>query len=441
MLDTVFQVNATPWKFGCGAIRELGSDLASRHLNRVVIFTDKEVEKTEFFQKAIESLSSSQFPSMEYVVYNEVRVEPTEDSFEEAGKFVQALDRQGGFRPDCFVSIGGGSVIDTCKAASLYSTLPAVDGRQGLREFMNVPIGKGKGPLIPLRPHIACPTTAGTGSEGTGIAICTVQTESGKAKTGIVHAQMYPSLAIVDPEATLTLHPQVTAASGFDVLSHAIESYTARPFHRRSPAFPGGKRPLIQGKNPYADIGCRESLRLCGEYLVRAIQDPHDLEARIQMSFAATLAGFSMGNAGTQLPHGLSYAVSSSIKSYQTPGYPTSHPLLPHGQAVILHAPSVARFSNPYVADLQLEVIRLLGYTKSIDAEEAGEVLAEILIDYMRAAHVPSGLKAIGFTSKDIPDLVEKAWPQKRVIDNAPFPVTKEILAKLYENALSYWDD
>jgi alcohol dehydrogenase class IV len=240
----------------------------------------------------------------------------------------------------------------------------------------------------------------------------------------------------------MSLPQNVVAASGFDVLSHAIESYTARAYHTRSPAFTKeGRRPMLQGKNPYADIGCREALRICGKFFLRAVSDPSDVEARVQMSFAASIAGAAMGNAGTQLPHGLSYGVSGSVRSHRVEGYPSDHPIIPHGMSVILNAPSVARFSNKYCGDLQLEVLDLLGRSKAAHgpAAEAGEHLAQYLIELMKATGTPNGLGAVGFTSQDIPMLVEKAFPQKRVIDNAPFVVSKEVIAELYEGGMQYW--
>lgn len=434
--DQVFEVFTPPWKFGPGAIDEIGQDLRRRGLKRPIVFTDASVEKTETFQRGLAALKAE---GIDATVYNQVSIEPTDRSFMAAARFVQSLAGTAA-DPDSFVSIGGGSVIDTCKAASLYGTHPPPNG--DFYEYVNVPIGKGKAPTGRLRPHLACPTTSGTGSEVTSIAICAIESpELGKTKTGIVHPEMFPALAVIDPNATMSLPSQVVASSGFDVLSHAIESFTARPSTARRPAFPNGRRPVLQGKNPYADQGCIAALQLCGKYFLRAVLDPSDVEARTKMSFASTLAGTAMGNAGTQLPHGLSYGVSGSIASYHAPGYPGDHPLLPHGMAVIMHAPSVARYTNPDCGHLQLECLHFLGHPRAdrIKVEEAGEELAALLIDYMKKSGVPNGLKAVGFTADDIPMLVRKAFPQKRVIDNAPRPMTEEDLAKMYEGSLEYW--
>ena len=456
--DGVFEVIPVPWKFGSGAVHEIARDLQDLGASRVCLFTDENVASTDFFRSALSSLRH-RHPSAEIVVYDRVAVEPCRDSILQAAQFLADLDKSPKTSPQALVSIGGGSAIDTLKAASLYAALP--EPSRDFFAYLNAPIGAAR-PFPPpdagratLRPHIACPTTSGTGSETTCIAVCAIDSpDFGKTKTGLVHRALYPSLAVIDPDATRSLPAAVVASSGFDVLSHAIESFTARPFTARSPPFtPLGRRPLLQGKNPYADIGCREALRLCGKYLLRAVRDAGDAEARAQMSFASSIAGAAMGNAGTQLPHGLSYGVSGSVQGFFPDGYPESlkrggkggaaRALVPHGMSVILHAPSVARYSNPWCGELQVEVLQLLGHKRALEGrvakEEAGEHLAEYLIELMRQTGTPNGLRGLGFDDKDIPSLVEKAFPQKRVIDNAPFPVTKEIISELYEGSMTYW--
>ena len=230
--------------------------------------------------------------------------------------------------------------MDTCKAANLLSTYPAE-----LLTYVNAPIGAAQPVPGPLKPHIACPTTCGTGSECTGIAIFDLL--SMQAKTGIVSHRLRPTLALIDPACTLTLPANVVAASGFDVLSHALESYTARPYSRRPAPADATLRPLSQGANPWRDIGCRETLRLCGAYLERAVADASDTEARGQLSWAAALAGIAFGNAGCHAPHGMSYSVSGLVRGFCPAGYPPDAPLVPHGMSVIVNAPAAFRFTAP----------------------------------------------------------------------------------------------
>ena len=170
-------------------------------------------------------------------------------------------------RFDGYVSVGGGSVMDTCKAANLYATHPA-----DFMAYVNAPIGEGRKVPGPVRPHIACPTTSGTGSETTGIAIFTLGELN--AKTGIISRRLIPSVALIDPDVTATLPPMAIAATGFDCMSHALESLTARAFPRRLNRAQGVDRPVSQGANPFSDMLATEALKGVGRYLVRAVPTP-----------------------------------------------------------------------------------------------------------------------------------------------------------------------
>ena len=195
----------------------------------------------------------------------------------------------------------------------------------------------------PLKPHIACPTTSGTGSEVTGIAIFDLLSMS--AKTGIASPALRPTEALVDPDCTDTLPAEVVACSGLDVLSHALESFTARPVRPPSRPSRPGQRPMSQGANPWSDLGCREAMRLLGQYLERAVSDASDREAREQTMWAATLAGIAFGNAGVHMParDGLRGGrAGARLPPRRLPGV---EPLVPHGMSVILNAPSVFRFT------------------------------------------------------------------------------------------------
>ena len=200
-----------------------------------------------FFNTVYTSLMSE---GLDVIVYDETLVEPTDRSFKHAIQFAKDTNVDG------FVSVGGGSVMDTAKAANLYSTYPTDD----FLDYVNAPVGKGQqlGHGQVLKPHIACPTTAGTGSEVTGMAIFDLL--EAHAKTGIAMRALRPSMAVIDPVTTETMPASVTACSGFDVLSHAIESYTALPHTRRMPPQQPHLRPLSQGSNPWADIGCIEGV-------------------------------------------------------------------------------------------------------------------------------------------------------------------------------------
>ncbi|MEP7291513.1 MAG: hydroxyacid-oxoacid transhydrogenase [Chloroflexota bacterium] len=303
-LETTFTMDTTSLKIGAGATREVGVDLANMGVRRVMVVTDANLSASETVQTALKALSDQ---NLDAVLYDQVEVEPTDQSFLAAAAFATA----GNF--DGYVAVGGGSVMDTAKAANLYATYPA-----DLLDYVNPPIGKGKPVPGRLKPLIAIPTTAGTGSETTGVAIFDLL-EIG-AKTGIAHRALRPALGIIDSDNTRTLPPMVAACSGLDVLCHAIESLTAIPYSQRPAPESPHLRPAYQGANPISDIWAAKALEMVATYLVRAISDPADSEAREQLLLAAAYAGIGFGNAGVHLPHGMSYPVSGLVRSFQPPG-------------------------------------------------------------------------------------------------------------------------
>jgi alcohol dehydrogenase class IV len=323
--------------------------------------------------------------------------------------------------------------MDTCKAANLYSSQPAE-----FMTYVNAPIGAGQRVPGPVKPHIACPTTSGTGSETTGIAIFTLT--SMNAKTGIISRRLIPTVALVDPDVTRTLPANVVASTGFDCMSHALESMTARLYPRRLNPAQGIARPVSQGANPFSDALATQALASVGEYLVRAVKDASDAQARTEMMYAAMLAGIAFNAAGCHLPHGLSYAVSGLIKDWHVDGYPEGKTLIPHGMSVVLNNPSVWRqtaFAHP---ERHLRCARALGgATSDATHAEAGEVLAGRIIDLMRATDMPNGLAALGFGEGEIDALATGAEPQYRVIKNAPIDVGRDEIKRLFRGALRYW--
>jgi len=422
--DDAFSIDVSAITFGSGVLNELGDHARARGIERVALMTDKVLGGLEHVAIARKSLADA---GIDVVLYDEVRVEPTDRSFLAAARFAGEGDFDG------FVSLGGGSVIDTCKAANLYSTHPAE-----FLTYVNAPIGGGQPVPGPLKPHIACPTTSGTGSECTGIAIFDLLAM--KAKTGIVSRHLRPTLALVDATCAATLPRNVVAASGFDVLSHALESYTAMAYTKRAAPERPSLRPMSQGANPWSDLGCREALRLLGEYLVRAVEDAGDSEARAQVMWAATLAGIAFGNAGVHAPHGMSYAVAGLVRDFRPEGYPRDAPIVPHGMSVMVNAPSVFRFTASACPQRHLDAAGWLGAeTRGASEEDAAEVLSERLISLMRVTGMPNGITGVGYGEADIPALTEGAYPQRRLLDNAPRPIGRGELNGLFRNALAYW--
>jgi hydroxyacid-oxoacid transhydrogenase len=289
-----------------------------------------------------------------------------------------------------------------------------------------------------LKPLMAIPTTAGTGSETTGVAIFDLKRMH--AKTGVANRRLKPTLGYLDPENTRTMPPQVAASTGLDILSHAVESYTALPFTERPRPERPALRPAYQGSNPISDVWSMQALRMVSQYLVRAFDDPADDDARANMLLAASYAGVGFGNAGVHLPHGMSYPVSGNVKSYRAPGYVTDQPLVPHGVSVILNAPAVFRFTARANPVRHLQAAEALGADVTRAREgDAGEILADRLTWYMQRLNMPNGLRALGYSSSDIPALVEGTLPQHRVTKLSPRPAGPEDLAALFEDSMTAW--
>jgi alcohol dehydrogenase class IV len=422
--DSAFTIDASTLTFGAGCLKEAGDQARALGMQRVGIYTDAGVKKLPPLVTVTASLKAA---GIDYAIYDEVQVEPTDESFKAAARF--AVDG----RFDGFFSVGGGSVIDTCKAANLYSTYPA-----DFLAYVNAPIGGGQPIPGPLKPHIACPTTSGTGSEATGIAIFDLLAM--KAKTGIQSRLLKPTTGLIDPEVTRTLPSTIVASTGFDAMSHALETLTDVSYARRAGSARGSTRPPSQGANPFSDMVAFEALSLVGKYLVRAVNDPADTEARAEMMYAATLAGIAFGNAGCHLPHGMSYAVSGLVHEYRAPHYPQEVPFVPHGMSVVLNAPSVYRFTASACPDRHLDAAQHLGADlRGATPADAGEVLAGQIIKFMQATQFPGGLSSIGFSERDLDALVDGAWPQQRVIKNAPREVSRDDLKQLFRGALAYW--
>ena len=323
--EFAFEMATSSLRFGAGVTAEIGMDLRDIGAARVLVLTDRNLAGLRPVGTVCESLEGE---GVEYDLFDGVRIEPSDKSFQEA----ITIALQGQY--DGFVAVGGGSTIDTAKAANLYSTYPAE-----FLAYVNAPLGEARPVPGPLKPLIAVPTTSGTGSEATGVAIFDLSEK--RAKTGIAHRRLKPTLGLVDPENILTLPPAVIASTGLDVLCHALESYTALPFTERPYPESPLLRPAYQGSNPVSDIWAMESIRMVCRYLQRLYESPADEEARTRMIMAASYAGLGFGNAGVHLCHGMSYPISSMVRDYYPDGYPKDHPMVPHGVSVALTAPAV----------------------------------------------------------------------------------------------------
>ncbi len=422
--EYAYTIEATKLKFGVGAITEIGHDAKALGMSRIALYTDKRVANLEHVATAAKAIRDAR---LGVEIYDAVEVEPTDRSFLAGAEFA----RTGNF--DGFISVGGGSVMDTAKASNLYATYPA-----DLLTYVNKPIGKAQPIPGPLKPHIACPTTFGTASECTGMAIFDILDM--EMKTGIAHRELRPTLGILDPTALSTLPPLVVAANAFDVFSHAIESLTAKPFTGRTAPETPALRPIYQGSNPYSDIACTEAIRLIGANIEHAMRAPEDLSAREPLMFAGMLAGIGFGNSGCHVPHAMSYAVAGLVQDYKADGWPDDHAMVPHGISVIVNAPAVFRLIGPSAAARHLRAAEAMGANiRNIPDERAGEALADKVIQLMRTTGIPNGLSGLGYTEADIAALTERTLPQRRLLDIAPREISRDDISKLFRDSMRYW--
>lgn len=420
--ETVFTYAAPDLKFGKGASAEVGHDLATYGARRVLLVTDPGVMATGHPTRIAEQVWQH---GIETVIYDQARVEPTDESLAAAADF--ALDAEStGSRFDAVLAVGGGSAIDTAKAVNLLLTNPGE-----LMDYINAPVGKARAPEVPLLPLVAIPTTTGTGSEST--TVCVLDVLSLKVKTGISHPALRPRLAVVDPLLVVSQPSMVVAASGMDILCHALESYTAKWFEDFDAKEPEQRVPYC-GANPIADLWVQQSLSLLASAFRDAVRG--DQPAREQLAMAATFAGMGFGNAGLHIPHANAYPIAGRVRDYRPEGYPQDEPIVPHGMAVVLTAPEAFRFTFDASPERHLHAARLLDPDATGDGPD---VLPDVLTRLMRDIGIPNGLGAVGYAESDVDDLVAGATQQHRLLASSPKPPTEEDLAGVFTRSMEHW--
>ncbi|XP_033100787.1 hydroxyacid-oxoacid transhydrogenase, mitochondrial-like [Anneissia japonica] len=424
--EYAFEMACSNIRYGEGVTQEVGMDFKNLGAKNICVITDKNLAKLPPMQTVLDSLQKQK---LNFQVFDDIRIEPTDISFKQAITFA----KNGNF--DAYLAVGGGSVMDTCKAANLYASNPDAD----FLDFVNAPIGKGKPVTGTVKPLIAVPTTSGTGSETTGVAIFD-HTEL-KAKTGIGSRAIRPLLGIVDPLHCRYMPNRVAAYSGFDVLCHALESYTAIPYQERTPRpMDPIQRPAYQGSNPISDIWSLHALRIIKKYFRRAVQDPDDFEARSNMHLASVFAGIGFGNAGVHLCHGMSYAVAGQVKTYRAKQYDVDHAMVPHGLSVVMTAPAVFQYTASACPERHIEAANILGKdTTNCKREDAGLVLSDALRQFMHDLEIEDGLTALGYTKDDVPELVKSTLPQHRVTKLSPRLLAEEHLHQLFNDSMKVY--
>jgi alcohol dehydrogenase class IV len=420
--ETVFTYAAPQLKFGPGASGELAHDLSTLGARRVLLLTDRGLVTVGTPQRVAEQLTAG---GLDVVVYEQVHVEPTDASLTAAVDFARSSAPF-----DALVAVGGGSTIDTAKAVNLLITNPG-----NLMDYVNTPVGMAMAPVNPLKPLVAVPTTTGTGAEST--TVCVLDVLGLRVKTGISHPRLRPTLAVVDPELSMSQPAGVTAAAGMDILCHALESYTARPYdcYERKQA---SQRVPYCGAYPIADMWAERSLTLLAGSFRRTVRDGGDQQARADMAMAATFAGMGFGNAGVHIPHANAYPIAGRVRDFRAQGYPGDEPLVPHGMSVALTAPEAFRFTFEASPERHLRAARLLD-PSSADAPDGPDTLPGVLLGLMHDVGIPSGIGAVGYTEADVPDLVDGAMRQQRLLDTAPCDVTADDLSRIFLASMCQW--
>jgi hydroxyacid-oxoacid transhydrogenase len=420
--ETVFTYGAPQLKFGPGASDEIGYDLSQYGVSRALIVTDSGVAAAGIPQRVAGQMATF---GIEARVFDGVHVEPTDESMNAA---IEQARASGPW--DAFVAVGGGSSIDTAKAINLLLTNPGT-----LMDYINAPVGQARAPVNPLKPLIAVPTTTGTGAEST--TVCVLDVLSLRVKTGISHARLRPTLAVVDPLLTLTQPAGVTASAGMDILCHALESYTARWYTRAEHKRPEQRVPYC-GANPVSDMWSEKALGLLAGSFRKAVRDGGDHEARADMAIAATFAGMGFGNAGVHIPHANAYPIAGRVSGFHPQDYPADEPMVPHGMSVALTAPEAFRFTFDAAPGRHVRAARLLAPDAEQPSDPA-EFLPRVLNELMRDIGIPNGVAAVGYSAGDIPALVEGTLKQQRLLATCPKPVTGEDLGAIFERSMELW--
>ncbi len=386
--------------FGRGAAAQLGEVVRRLGARRVLVVTDPILLKAGLIDEVHAPLSEE---GVAVEIFSEGEPEPSLDA---ADKCI-ALARQ--VKPDALLGLGGGSNMDLAK---ITATLLAHGGSP--RDY----IGDDKvpGPIFPL---ICVPTTAGTGSE---VSAASVLTDSANhVKVGILSNTMRPRVALVDPLLTVSCPPKVTADSGIDALTHAIEAFTA--VDNETFPLPPGERTVYQGRHPMGDLLAEKAIAQVGKYLRRAVANGNDLEAREGMALGALLAGMSFSNVGVAAVHALEYPIGGAVHCS-------------HGAGNGLLLPAVMRFNLPARRPQFVEIARLLGEDLAGLSEQQAAERAVTAVERLRDdIGIPRRLRDLGLAEGQLRALAEKAFGIRRILRVNPRPVTVDDLEAIYRAA------
>jgi alcohol dehydrogenase class IV len=379
--------------FGRHSIEQLGFEAKRLRLSRVLIVTDRILACVGILDRVKAPLKAA---GIAVEVFDGGEPEPSIDVAESG----LAVAKE--FRPDGVLGLGGGSNLDVAK---ILANLVKHGG--GPRDYFGE--DKVPGPVVPL---VCIPTTAGTGSEVSAAAVLTDKANA--VKVSSLSNFLRPALAIVDPDLTVSCPPKVTADSGIDALTHAIEAYTA--VDNEVFPLPDGERSTYQGRTPMGDILAERAIHLIGRHLPRAVEDGHDLEAREGMALAATLAGMAFSNVGVAAVHALEYPVGGAVHCS-------------HGQGNGLLLPYVMRFNLPYRKRAFAKIAELLGENVTGLDQDAAAERAITAVETLRARiKIPGRLREIGCKPEQLRGFAEKASTIVRILRvNPKYPTVDEL--------------
>ena len=417
--DGVFAINVPSLKFGMESTRDVGYEAKRLGIHDALIVVDPHLESSLVYDTVKKALEKE---SIDSATTTTVRVEPEDTIVLEAFQAIR------GKTIDGFISIGGGSTIDTAKMLNLLYSYP-----RDLLDYVNKPIGQGIGPSGPLKPHIAVPTTAGTGSESTSVAILDISAI--KVKSGISHHYLRPEVAIIDPLNTLSLPPMVTASTGLNVLNHAIESFTAHPYTARAKVKEPANRPVYVGATPIGDIFAIQAVSWVHHFIRRAVAQPYDVEARYYMMLGASIAGIGFGHAGVHIPHAMGYPIAGMVRGWAPQDYEYGYALSPHGISTAIPAAYVFRNLANVDFDRFEQIARVLNL-RGESTRQLADNFFEYYIDLLTTLGIPTTLKELGFTPQDVDNLVAGTLAQQRLLSLAPIQVTEGVLKRLFDQAI-----
>ncbi|HVS38303.1 MAG TPA: iron-containing alcohol dehydrogenase [Gemmataceae bacterium] len=373
--------SASQLVFGRNAAARLGEIARRLGARRALIVTDPILLKAGLLETIHAPLSEA---GVAVEVFSGGEPEPSLRAAEAAFRAAR------GFRPDAVVGLGGGSNMDLAK-------ITAVLLAHGGKPLDYAGDDKIPGPIKPL---LCVPTTAGTGSEVSAAAVLT--DADNQMKVGILSNFLRPAAAVVDPLLTVSCPPKVTADSGIDALTHAIEAYTA--VENADFPLPPGERSVYQGRHPFGDMLAEKAITLIGANLRRAVRDGGDLEARENMALGATLAGMAFSNVGVAVVHALEYPVGGATHCS-------------HGAGNGLLLPYVMRFNLPARTAAFARIASLLGEAVSGLAEAAAAERAVGAVERLRVdIGVPTRLRELGVKEAQLRPFAEKAFAVKRIL-------------------------